>query len=157
MRRCFAELLYSSMKNNKNIILLTGDLGYGMFDKIREDLPEQFINCGSSEQLMLSMAVGLSHENKTPVVYSITPFAIFRPFEIIRTYINYEIINVKIIGGGRNDDYPYGISHSGHDDVLFMKNFENVHIYYPLDNKELGDKFSEFIEDKNPCYLNIKR
>ena len=50
MRKQFAEILHNEMGKNKNIVLLTGDLGYGLWDKIKIDFPDRFINVGSSEQ-----------------------------------------------------------------------------------------------------------
>ena len=84
MRRHFSELLHKEMSRNKDIILLTGDLGYGLWDKIRLDYSNRFYNVGSSEQLMLGMAAGAAMEGKIPIVYSITPFLLYRPFEFIR-------------------------------------------------------------------------
>ena len=52
MRRDFAERLHTEMGQNKDIYLLTGDLGYGLWDRIRIDYPERFYNVGSSAQLM---------------------------------------------------------------------------------------------------------
>ena len=60
MRRHFGELLHQEMSRDQNIIVLTGDLGYGLWDKIRIDYPTRFYNVGSSEQLMIGMAVGAS-------------------------------------------------------------------------------------------------
>ena len=74
MRKEFALMLHSEMAANENIYLLTGDLGYGLWDKIKIDYPDRFINFLSSEQLMLGAASGMALEGKIPVVYSITPF-----------------------------------------------------------------------------------
>jgi transketolase len=62
----------------KTFILLTGDLGYGLWDRIKIDYPDRFINTLSSEQLMLGIACGLAMEGKIPVVYSITPFVLYQ-------------------------------------------------------------------------------
>ena len=78
------------MKENKNIFLLTGDLGYNLWDNIKIDFKDRFINAGSSEQLMMGMAIGLAMDGKIPIVYSITPFLLYRPFELIRNYVNHE-------------------------------------------------------------------
>ena len=78
------------MAKNESPFLLTGDLGYGLWDNVRRDHPKQFCNVGSSEQLMMGMAAGLAMEGKVPVVYSITPFLLYRPFEFIRNYLNHE-------------------------------------------------------------------
>mgnify|MGYP003629310248 CR=1 FL=1 len=64
MRKKFSSLLYEEMAVNDNIVVLTGDLGYGLWDKIKLDFPDRFYNVGSAEQLMVGMAVGLAMEGK---------------------------------------------------------------------------------------------
>ncbi|MDO8657799.1 MAG: hypothetical protein Q7K55_03600, partial [Candidatus Levybacteria bacterium] len=105
MRGWFAYDLYNHMAKNENIWIITGDLGYKLFDYIRRDFPERFINTGAAEQAMIGIAIGLALDGKIPFVYSITTFLLYRPFETIRNYINYEKIPVKLIGSGRNKDY----------------------------------------------------
>ena len=88
MRKKFSSKLHSEMSTNKDIVVLTGDLGYGLWDRIKIDYPDRFFNFGSSEQLMLGAACGMAMEGKIPVVYSITPFLLYRPFEFIRNYVS---------------------------------------------------------------------
>jgi transketolase len=98
-------MLFNEMVVNEDIYLITGDLGYGLWDAIRDAYPQRFYNVGSSEMAMMGMGVGLAMEGKIPYVYSITPFAIYRPFEMIRNYLDHEEIPVNVIGGGRDRDY----------------------------------------------------
>ena len=49
-RRKFKELFTEEMKQNDNIILLVGDVGYKIFDHLREEFPSRVINAGASEQ-----------------------------------------------------------------------------------------------------------
>ena len=86
MRRRFQELLTEEMKTNEDIVLLVGDVGYKVFDHLREEYPRRVINPGAAEQLMIGMGVGLALDGKIPVCYSITPFVLYRPFEFIRNY-----------------------------------------------------------------------
>jgi len=156
MRKEFATLLHSEMSKNENIILLTGDLGYGMWDRIRIDYPDRFYNTLSAEQLMLGTAVGMAMEGKTPIVYSITPFAIYRPFELIRNYLSHESIPVKIVGGGRDREYGYlGFSHWAEEDIDILSNLENLMLYKPEIFTE--SLFQEFMYNKKPSYLNLSR
>ena len=74
MRRRFQELLTEEMRKNEDIVLLVGDVGYRVFDHLREDYPDRVINPGAAEQLMIGMGAGLAMEGKIPVCYSITPF-----------------------------------------------------------------------------------
>jgi len=80
MRREFVNWIELQIENNPNIVLITADLGYGLFDNLKQKFPNNFINCGASEQLMIGLAVGLAYSNKIPFCYSITPFLLYRPF-----------------------------------------------------------------------------
>ena len=156
MRKQFAEFVHNEMSLNEDIYILTGDLGYGLWDRIKIDYPDRFINFLSSEQLMLGSACGMALEGKIPVVYSITPFLLYRPFEWIRNYLDHEKIPVKLIGGGRNKDYGYlGFSHWAEKDIDILSNLKNIHLYKPnLLNYKI---FNNFIYNKQPSYLNLKR
>jgi len=160
MRKDFAELLYNEMEVNKNIYLITGDLGYGLWDKIRDRFQDKgrFLNIGSSEMTMMGMGIGLAMEGKIPFVYSITPFAIYRPFEMIRNYIDHENISVNIVGGGRDRDYGYlGFSHWADDDKQIMQSFKNIRTMHPIDGDQLQIDFNSIINDPCPTYINLKK
>jgi transketolase len=136
--------------------VITGDLGYGILDIIRTDFPDRFINVGSAEMLMIGVAVGLSYAGYTPICYSITPFLLYRPFEMIRNYINFEKIPVKLVGSGRDHDYEHdGITHWGDDDITILKCLPNIKCYKP--EKLTDDIIKVFLTSPEPCYINLKR
>ena len=158
MRKDFAKLLLNEMKSNLDIYLITGDLGYGLWDEIRDTFPDRFFNVGSSEMAMMGMAIGLAMEGKIPFVYSITPFAIYRPFEMIRNYLNHENIPVKILGGGRDDEYGYlGFSHWASEDLTALSIFENLKLFKPHTQDELENAFNFAINNNSPVYINLKK
>jgi transketolase len=146
------------MSSNDDIYLITGDLGYGLWDRIRDDFPNRFYNVGSSEMAMMGMGIGLAMERKIPFVYSITPFAIYRPFEMIRNYLDHESIPVTIVGGGRDRDYGYlGFSHWADDDKKILSGFDNIRIFHPENQEELQNNFNDVLSIKKPTYLNLKK
>ena len=158
MRKLFAQLLHAAMATNPKIYLITGDLGYGLWDSIRDGYPERFYNVGSSEMAMMGAAIGLAMEGKIPYVYSITPFAIYRPFEMIRNYVDHERIPVNIIGGGRDKDYGYlGFSHWSHDDKRIMNVFDNIKSVWPDSQDEVRDVFNQSLTQQYPMYINLSR
>ena len=158
MRKEFAKLLLERMKQDSDIYLVTADLGYGLWDEIRDNLPERFFNVGSSEMVALGACVGMAMEGKKPFFYSITPFALYRPFEIIRNYIDYENIDVTIVGGGRDKDYGYlGFSHWGTDDRKIMSCFSNIKALHPENKEELVSNFNDIFNIKGPTYINLKK
>jgi transketolase len=158
MRKQFAELLHGAMAANSKIYLITGDLGYGLWDKIRDDYKDRFYNVGSSEMAMMGMAIGLAMDGKIPLVYSISPFAIYRPFEMIRNYLSHENIPVNIIGGGRGKDYGYlGFSHWAEDDKRIMRTLENLRVLHPETVEDMVQQFAEILMNPQPTYLNLRK
>ena len=146
------------MHKNENIFVITADLGYAMFDQIRENYPARFINVGAAEQTMLDMAVGIAMEGKIPFCYSITPFLLYRGFETIRNYINHESVPVKLVGSGRGRDYLHdGFSHWADEDRDIMDNFDNIISFYPKDKERIPFLLDLMIKSKKPAYLNLKR
>lgn len=158
MRKEFAQLLFEKMHEDENIFLVTADLGYGLWDKIRDTYPDRFFNVGSSEMAAMGICIGLAMEDKKPFFYSITPFAIYRPFEMIRNYLDHENIDVTIVGGGRNKDYGYlGFSHWSEEDKEIISCFKNMRMYHPDTLEDLNKSFAEIFSLQKPSYINLKR
>jgi len=157
VRKTFVRLLHEEMRKNDKVVLLLGDLGYGHFDKIREEFPDRVFNPGAAEQLLLGMACGMSMEGKIPVCYSMTPFLLYRPFEVIRTFIDYEKIPVILAAAGRDKDYAAaGWSHWATDDKEHLSGFKNMIKLWP-DESLLEEEFKNIINTKLPYYVNLKR
>ena len=158
MRNTFARLLYNEMNVKTNLRLITADLGYGILDNIKQDHWEWFYNVGAAEQLMAGVAVGMAQEGLTPVCYSMSSFVLYRPFEVLRNYLNHEGTNVKLVGSGRDQDYEHdGISHWAHDDEAVLSALPNIKIYKPETVDELEKIFPEYLHTPGPAYLNLKR
>ncbi|OGX19182.1 MAG: hypothetical protein A3K83_04605 [Omnitrophica WOR_2 bacterium RBG_13_44_8b] len=158
MRRCFADALYEQMRTNDKIWVITADMGYKMWDQIRAEFPQRFINTGAAEQAMLDIAIGLALEENVPIVFSITPFLLYRPFEGIRNYIDRESIPVKMVGSGRNRDYlADGFSHWAQEDKDVMAIFKNICSLWPETNEEIPSLVREMIASNRPYYINLKK
>jgi len=105
---------------------------------------------------MIGAAVGLSYSGYTPICYSITPFLLYRPFEMIRNYVDHENLNIKLVGSGRDKDYDHdGFTHHAEDDLIVLKSLENIRMYKP--GNLTPEVFGTFINSQYPSYLNLKR
>lgn len=158
MRGYFAYYLYEYMYEHENVYVVVGDLGYGMFDAIRDDYPDRFINCGASEQAMMGLSCGLAMSGKQVIVYSITPFLIFRALETIRNYVNAEKLNVKLIGSGRNRDYEHdGLSHWATDIPPVLDVFHNITQHYPENKEEIENLLIDVLKGSGADFVSLSR
>lgn len=158
MRAEFKHLLLAAMRRDKNIVLLTGDLGYRFFDTIRDELPAQFVNVGSAEFLMVGIGCGLALSGKIPICHSISSFLLWRAAEQHRLYLNGEKIPVRLLGSGRDMDYAHdNLSHFATDDRAFLGILPNIKGYWPADIAECATILPEWLYGPNPAYLNLKR
>ena len=154
----FAWALHNKMTENKDIWVVSMDLGYGMLNNIRDNFPERYINVGAAEQAGMGLAVGLAKEGKIPFVYSITPFLLYRPFETIRNYIHNEQIPVKLVGGGRGRDYEHdGPSHWAEEDEKIMDLLPNIKAHWPHTKEEMAPMVDLAVSDPRPYYINLRR
>ena len=158
MRKECAQLLLDEMSVNPSIRVITADLGFGILDHIRNTYPDRFYNVGAAEQLMIGVAIGMAEQGLIPVCYSMSSFLLYRPFEFLRNYVNYEQIPIKLLGSGRDKDYSHdGISHWAHDDREVLKALPNIIRYRPETIEQLEIDFQEWIRIPNPAYLNLTR
>ena len=129
MRRRFGKMLSELAKKDKKIVLLVGDIGYGIFDDFRKNHPNKFFNLGICEQSLIGVASGLALQGLKPWVYTITPFLIERPFEQVKLDIDQQNVNVNLVGFA---DYPsLGPSHSEIDAKKLMSLFKNIKSFLP--------------------------
>lgn len=160
MRKLFAQVVLEEMKRNEKFVLITADMGYGLWDNVRNIYPSRFFNVGSAEQLMIGAAAGMALEGRIPICYSITPFLLYRPFEFIRNYMNIEKLNIKLAGGGRNRDYGYlGFTHWAEEDVDVLSALKNIKTVKPdaskNDEEELRLLFAIHLNTDTPTYINL--
>ncbi len=158
MRDTFVRTLVELAKEDKNIELITGDLGFGVLKPFWEQCPDQFTNAGIAEQNMTTVAAGMALEGKTVFTYSIGNFPTLRCLEQIRNDCAYHNANVKIvcIGGG----FVYGslgMSHQATEDLAIMRALPNVVVMAPGDLVEAEECTKAIAAYKGTCYLRLGR
>ncbi len=154
MRRKFGKIINELANKDKNIYLLVGDIGYGIFDDFRKNHPNRFINMGICEQSLIGVASGMALEGLKPWVYTITPFLIERPFEQIKLDIDQQKANVKLVGFA---DYPnLGPTHSELNAKHLMKLFKNTKSFFPKNSKETEIFTKKSNRIVGPTFISLK-
>jgi len=158
MRNTFIKTLVELAEKNKDVYLLTGDLGFPNFFDFAQKFPNRFINCGVAEQNMVGLAAGLALEGKKPYVYSIAPFLSARCVEQIKNDVCYQNLNVKLIGAGEGFSYgELGASHYATEDVGILRSLPNIIILSPADPWQLEQLLLKSYQIEKPFYIRIAR
>lgn len=156
MRTAFINTIIKEAEKNKEIMLLTGDLGFTVFEEFKEKFPDRFINVGVAEQNLMGVATGLALSGKTVFAYSIATFATMRPFEQIRTDIASHNASVIIVGSGAGLSYGHdSITHHATEDIHLMRGIPGMTILSPADPYETEWATHESIKIKKPVYLRL--
>lgn len=158
MRDTFVKTLIDIAKNDKNVHLITGDLGFGVLKPFWEQLPDQFTNAGIAEQNMTSFAAGLALQGKTVFTYSIGNFPTLRAIEQIRNDCAYHNANVKVVCVGGGFVYgSLGMSHHATEDLAIMRALPDVIVLAPGDLIEAECSTRAIYEQQGTCYLRLGR
>ena len=154
MRRKFGKIISDLAHKDDKIVLLVGDIGYGIFDDFRKNHPNRFFNLGICEQSLVGTAAGMALEGLKPWVYTITPFLIERPFEQIKLDINQQKANVNLVGFA---DYPsLGPTHSELNAKYLMKLFKNIKSFFPKDSRATEKAVISAYKMKSPSFISLK-
>ena len=153
MRDTFVRTLVEIAKKDKNIELVTGDLGFGVLKPYWEQCPDQFTNAGIAEQNMTAVAAGMALEGKTVFTYSIGNFPTLRCLEQIRNDCAYHDANVKIVCVGGGFVYgSLGMSHHATEDIAVMRSLPNVVVMAPGDLVEAEEATKAIAAYQGTCW-----
>ena len=156
MRKVFIETILDYSNNNQTPFLLTGDLGYSVLEPFKEKYPDSFINVGIMEQSMMSIAAGLSSQNRKVFAYSITNFATFRTLEQLRLDIGYHNLDVCVVGVGTGFQYgSAGYSHWAVEDLAIVSALEKFRIFSPADSISTKNTVIDFLNHGGPTYIRL--
>jgi transketolase len=156
MRKEFSAWLEEKMSADSKVVFITGDLGFQAFERIQEKFKDRFFNAGVAEQNMVMLAAGLAAEGFMPIVYSIAPFAVFRPYEQIR--LDLGIHNLKAIIVGNGGGYGYGImgaTHHALEDIAAISCLPNFKCFIPISNEDLKQTADAAYAYAGPSYLRL--
>jgi len=158
MRDVFVKTLEKLCQSDSDIFLLTGDLGFKLFDSFREKYPDRFLNMGIAETNMIGVAAGLSFSGKKVYCYSMIPFLIMRCFEHIRIDVCYHNLDVRLVGVGGGLVYGLeGVTHHAIEDVAIMRSLPNMTVVAPGDPYEVSECINVSVGHKGPMFIRLGR
>ena len=154
LRKPFFDELIRLAEKDKDVMFLTGDLGFSFVEEFQKKFPHQFYNCGIAEQSMIGIACGLALSGKKPYVYSGAVFLLARAYEQVRDDVCYNNLNVKLIGTGAAGFLGYSHNWEGSENEEdLLKNLPNLVREYPKDEKELQKVMRK--KNNKPTFIRL--
>ncbi len=158
MRKAFINTLIKLSETDKDIYLLTADMGFGLVEQFATKFPKRFINVGVAEQNMIGVATGLALEGKKVFCYSIANFPTMRCLEQIRNDVCYHNLPVCIVNGGAGLRYgELGMSHHSVEDIAIMRCLPNMAVVSPYSTNDMVESVKNIYGNSKPCYLRMSR
>ena len=157
MRNKFSETIFKNIKKNKNIYVVAADISpSGAMAKFQKS-NNNFINVGVAEQNMIGVCAGLAMSGKKVFAYTIAPFSIYRPFEMVRDDICYQNLPITVVGMGAGTIYAnLGGTHTAIEDISIARSIPNMTVISPCDPQELVSAVNYCCtKNKSPTYLII--
>jgi len=158
MRGTFVKTLMKMMEKDKNIMVISADMGFNTLEILQDKFPERFINVGVSEANAVGISAGLALSGYTVFLYAQASFVTLRCFEQIRLDIASSNMNIKIIGSSSGFTLSqYGVSHFALEDVSAMRSLPNMTVLCPGDLYEAEEVTRLSNSLKGPVYIRIGR
>jgi len=156
VREAFSNALVRLALADPQVILLTGDHGYALFDEFRKRCPGQYINAGIAEQNMVGMAAGLARVGYRPFVYGLAAFIPIRTVEQIKLDIAHDDLPVVLLGDGAGFVYSHlGTSHQSTEDIACTRAIPRIQVLSPADRFEMAAAMYYAYEAQGPVYLRM--
>ena len=158
MRDIFVEQLTAEIDKDPSIILITADLGFGSFDNLSKNYPDNFLNVGVAEQNMIGVAAGMAIRGRKPFCYSIGNFATLRCLEQIRNDAAYHGLNITVVSNGGGFSYGgLGVTHHATEDVSVMFSIPEVEILTPSSDFEVKEAVKLCCKLESTKYLRLDK
>jgi transketolase len=158
-RNGFGEGLVEAGKRNSNVLAICADLSESTrMLAFKETLPEQYIEIGVSEQLLVALAGGLASAGKIPWIASYAMFNPGRSWEQVRTIMALNETNVKIAGAHAGVSVgPDGATHQAIEDIAIMRVIPHMTVVVPCDSTQTKKATLALTNHHGPAYLRFAR
>jgi len=159
IRDGFGEGLIEAGERDKNVVVLTADLGESTrAEGFKEKFPERFFEVGVAEQSLVTVAAGMAEAGKIPFTTSYAVFSPGRTFEQIKVTAALNDVPVKIVGAHAGfGAASYGATHESLEDIALMRVIPNMVVVAPCDYEEAKKATLAVAANGKPSYLRLAR
>ncbi len=157
MRNASTQMVYDLAKRDRNVMALTADNSNEIYDKIKREMPGQYIDYGIAEENMVASAAGLASCGKVPFLYTITNFMSMHAFEFIRNDVCVANQNVKFLGRSSGlVSSSMGATHQGTEEVALLRTLPNMLVITPATPIEAREATRFAYHHRGSVYIRLE-
>jgi transketolase len=158
-RNGFGEGLVEAGTRDRNVLGICADLSESTrFEAFKKAHPEQYVEIGVAEQMLVAMAGGLASVGKIPWIASYAMFNPGRSWEQVRTIMALNQTNVKIAGAHAGVSVgPDGATHQAIEDIAIMRVIPSMTVVVPCDSVQTKKATLALSQRWGPTYLRFGR
>ena len=158
VRDSLFDALYMVAAKDPRVVVLTDDQAAFGLEKLRRDMPRQYVNVGIAEQNLVSVGAGLALAGRTPFLYGISTFMTMRCYEQIRVDLSCLRLHVTIVGSGPGYTYAFdGPTHHACEDVALMRAVPDLTILNPCDPVSTAASVRLAYRATGPVYVRLEK
>ncbi|MGN6791695.1 MAG: transketolase family protein [Streptosporangiaceae bacterium] len=134
MRERFARVATGLLDSDPRLAVVLADISEDLFDTAAARHPDRVINLGIREQLLISVAGGMSLAGIRPIAHTFASFLVERPFEQIKLDLNHQAASAGaiLVSAGASFDYSAaGRTHQSPGDVALLSTLPGWTVHVP--------------------------
>lgn len=156
MRKTALDMVFELAKQDERVVFIGSDLGAGVLDGFKRELPDRFFMEGISEAHVVGMAAGLALEGKIVYLNTIATFLTRRCFEQIVLDLCLHRAQVRLIGSGGGVVYaPLGPTHEAIEDIGILRTIPGMTVLAPADATEMKRLMPLTVDHPGPIYIRL--
>jgi transketolase len=154
MRDQAAATAVDLFTNDPDVALVLSEISLERFRAAFELDPKRVVNVGIMEQTMIGVAAGFAMEGFHPIVHTIAPFLVERPYEQLKLDFGYQGLGGTFISVGASYDYTgEGGTHHAPGDVAALLAIPGFEILVPGHPLEVDQLVRAVYANGHPTYL----
>ena len=158
MRDAVVRALTELAAEDPALMLVNGDLGFGVLGDFIARFPGNYVNAGVAEQNMTAVACGMALAGARAYTYSIGNFPTLRCLEQLRNDVCYHQADVIVVAIGGGFSYgQLGMSHFATEDLAILRALPGMTVVAPSDPWQAYALVRQLHARGGPAYLRIDK
>lgn len=158
MRETCLRHVHHLARRDPRVVFIGSDLGAGVLDAMRQEMPERFFMEGISEAHVIGMAAGLAMDGYIPYVNTIATFLTRRCYEQVAVDLCLHRLPVRLLASGGGLVYaPLGPTHMATEDIAIMRALPGMTVVAPVDADEIVRVMEQTLDWPGPVYLRLAK